>query len=905
MGYQKRILQILTLLFATAMVCAAAVWGISPQKRRMWFGRQEVSAETKEKKRYPSEAEAWKLAGQLPLVCTPVSECYRKEEGQQGLSEELLADLQEYVRRGAYTEALWAYRDESLLIDVEELARLCPDYEELIAAEIERGRLSWDDEEGEKDIVSGIVQIYALESGGEKGAELLISQNQLCGRMQGYYPWIVLQKTEEGYLCGEANVGHDAYGRAKDKTEIAVFAWGEGEEKAYYLLQKMPEGMLWLENLTLRGDWQEKIRESYYLFEGGGRYIAREATRAAWHFFYVNGKAALTPAVKRYIEENAILFAGKLFAFSHTAGNEYTIWGDEEIAVLAKEEEKQIEEALVAYYKDIRGAGFDQYDYRVYYFMKYMVSADYNNDGSAELFFRDEEEKNILLTEENGGFKTQYVNLYEEAEAPASQMWFVEFAGKTVTFAVSMPYGEACPILSAYLIEGAKKTPLLTCQLVFGETVEITAYAPSWGFDFKDCPKLSLLPETQGASFYEEEEIKEEVREISANLQIQSAEAESLLPQEILPFIREGERELIRGNFWQYLEPYQIDTSKDSQAFCARDDWGWLYYHRDFGWAYRWEAHDGSENFLICENYYEMGFYEGTPGVARLCWFRDEGESYREEELVRFSWHDSAFMISYEGRTYCIVADTSLGVTGASGILVIALGEAGEWEGYPIFLTPETEAYEPVSLDCGDTPAVVSDYVEAEYQNMLAACRNGTFYTGLAGDGIPAAAWRDIKNRDAYYNDEGLEWGVSCTYSMWDADNDGEAEYLAAYCDYDRNAYKDTYYPRPTVEYVMYGYRDGKFVEFLLDTLEEDGAFAENDGCSYAWDLGEGCTVRRYPQQLWFEELDGVTYFFTLELLGPTHSYLLRARVIKEGAVEETGAWMLCAPIVESVGARF
>lgn len=874
MDIKKRILRIAVILFTTAALCAFGMWENS---------RQKISADTKEKKLYPSEAEAKELAGALPLVCTPVSECYQKEEGQQGLSEELLADLQEYVRREAYAEALSAYRDESLLIDVEELLRLCPDYEELIAAEIENGRLSWDDEGGEKDILSGIVQIYALESDGEKGTELLISQNQLCGRFQGYYPWIVLQKTEEGYLCGEANVGHDTYGRAKDKTEIAVFAWGAGEEKAYYLLQKMPKGMFWLENLTLCGDWQEKIREtssqSYYLFEGGGRYIAEEATIAVPYFFYVDDQTSLATAVKKYIEENVTLFAGKLFAFSRTYGNECTIWGDEEITDLTKEEEKQIEAALVTYYRDIRGASFDQYDYRVYYFMKYIVSADYNNDGIEELFFRDEEEKNILLTEENGGFRTQYVNLYGEAEAPASQMWFVEFDDKTVTFEVAMPYGEAYPILSAYLIEGEHRTPLVTCQLVYGETVEIMAYALSYGFDFKDCPRLSLLPKMQSSGFYEEEEIKAEVREQCANLSIQ--------------------------NLWQYLEPYQIDTSKDSQAFCARDDWGWLYYHRDFWWAYRWEAHDGSENFLICEDYYEMGFYEGTPGVARLCWFRDDGESRREEELVRFSWHDSTFMISYEGRTYCIVADTSLGVTGDSGIYVIALGEAGEWEEYDVFLTPQTDAYELISLACGDIPVVVSDYVEAEYDTMLSACRSGEFYTGLGGDGIPAAAWRDIKNRDAYYNDIGFGGVPQCTYRMWDADNDGEAEYLAAYCDYDRNAYKDTYYPRPTVEYVMYGYRDGKFAELSLDTAEENGAFAEYYGCSYDWDLGEGCIVRRYPQQLWFEELDGVTYFFTMELLSPTHSFLLRARVIKDGAVEEAGAWLLSAPIVESVGARF
>ena len=150
MGYRKRILQIFALLFATATVCAAALWGRSPQKRQMWFARQEMSM-------YPSEAEARELAGQLPLVCTPVSECYQKEEGQQGLSEELLADLQAYVKRGRIREALWTYRDASLLIDVEELARLCPDYEALIGAEIAKGRLSWDDEEGEKDIAGGIV----------------------------------------------------------------------------------------------------------------------------------------------------------------------------------------------------------------------------------------------------------------------------------------------------------------------------------------------------------------------------------------------------------------------------------------------------------------------------------------------------------------------------------------------------------------------------------------------------------------------------------------------------------------------------------------------------------------------------------------------------------------------------
>ena len=54
-----------------------------------------VSGKERENRLYPSEAEALETAEILPTVCTPVSECYRKEGGERGFSEEMLADLQQ------------------------------------------------------------------------------------------------------------------------------------------------------------------------------------------------------------------------------------------------------------------------------------------------------------------------------------------------------------------------------------------------------------------------------------------------------------------------------------------------------------------------------------------------------------------------------------------------------------------------------------------------------------------------------------------------------------------------------------------------------------------------------------------------------------------------------------------
>lgn len=104
-----------------------------------------------------------------------------------------------------------------------------------------------------------------------------------------------------------------------------------------------------------------------------------------------------------------------------------------------------------------------------------------------------------------------------------------------------------------------------------------------------------------------------------------------------------------------------------------------------------------------------------------------------------------------------------------------------------------------------------------------------------------------------------------------------------------------SYHQTFMVEYGMYGYRDGAFVEFdMQDILNGYGTYSRTaERGAYS--------VSCYPLQIWFEEIDGVMYLFTLDLLSPTGDYLLRACVIREGTAEEVGVWLLHAAMLENI----
>ena len=161
--WRKHILRMAAVLPVIAVLCMSGIHANAE--------KSNLSADVRkqEDRFYPSEEEAGRLAETLPILCTPVEATYQKNEDGPGFSEELLADLQEYVRRGELAEAIDAYRDETLLINVEELRLLCPDYESLLA--------EWMKEQQgieikAEDVTDKIRQIYAL--GQDDGEEPLL-----------------------------------------------------------------------------------------------------------------------------------------------------------------------------------------------------------------------------------------------------------------------------------------------------------------------------------------------------------------------------------------------------------------------------------------------------------------------------------------------------------------------------------------------------------------------------------------------------------------------------------------------------------------------------------------------------------------------------------------------------------
>lgn len=851
MHRKKRFVQAVVVCIAGVVLYTFGVWKDS--RREMFTGEKEKCV-------YPTKTEAAERAKEEPLLCVPVREAYTPKE-ETGIAEGLLAELQEYVRRGEQSEVIAAYRDETILLDVEEMLALCPEYEKLIAEGEERGSIDLCGQNALQDID----KIYQLSSDREDGNTLLIQYAGYEEASPDEAFGIFLGETDTGYQAGSVRLGAGGADRWCSEAGCGVtvvFAWEEDGEKEYYLLEMLTKGALYVRRLVLQEDWEEKLESGVDgFFDGDIRYIRQETTRAVPDFYYLNRKSRLLPVVKEYVEANMACFADKLYGWDGIVYRDLTIWGDEEQAVFTEEEKKQIEEAL---------------DKRIYSLR--IVGADYDNDGEAELFLREKGEEVRLLFWEDGIWKTKPARLY--GEEPAAQMWFVECAGKTVTFAITLPYGEAYPLLSAYLIEEGQKTLLLTCQLVYGDTVEIGgSRSMREGFGYQDmygfCKKVPLAERRQVLPW---EALMEEMETVCGEAGITPVWEEQPFSESFLSFIRQSYGSVLAGRakFWQGMEPYEIDRKEDRENLLryAGEENAWM--SELCVWAYRYTTRDGADAFLAD---IDSG---GTLGVCTLAWFWAGEEGTQYVELADYYRGDYSGVVQYEGQIYGIITDYDFGTKNLRGVHILPLNEEGEWEHYYLSLTPDVEGYRLLCL-YGGQEAALAEYVDAVYKEVIAASMEEDIFTGTGENAaITAELRRSIKNKNIY--------AFENHYQIIDADNDGEREVV-----HTEYFLPSSYHQSFSIEYYMYGYRDGKFAEFdMRDIL---------DGCDAYNRTEEGSSYRIscYPVQLWFEEIDGVTYLFTLDLLSPTSHYLLRAYVIRDGAVEDAGVWMLRAAIMENI----
>lgn len=835
-------------------------------------GEQARTGETKEKRRYLSFAEMQAYTAAQSAGIMPVNECYVKRDYEMGLDEGILADLQEYVLQRDFDGALAAYCEEELLIDSAELLAICPEFEQLMEEWAAENNPLYTDYYTDTD---NIYQIYALDLDEEEGKEILFWYESSS-------TIFLLHRAEAGYyvtLAGiDTGVGYDIYG-ARDARQMVIFSGGEN---TYYLLADHPADPdssrsvlpgLVLERFRLRDDGR---------FAYEYRLIVQDRAAMAARCLYADNRNILTYCVREYIEENVALFGYKL-------QEEETIWGDEEMPQLAREEQKKI---VQSQRKDF--SSYEEENLLNWYIRDYVVCADYDNDGSKELFWRDRTGRNKLLVEQESGYEAEYVNLYGGGSCPVNQMWFVEFSGKTVTFEITELYGEDYPVLSAYLIEEDGRVPIVTCQLVYQEEVVIELQRGFYGRnDFgvrKVLPLFEGLEEAEeAANVWWTENLAEQVEESKGEFSVTYMQEETPLPEGLLSLVRQEYTRILSGEVEREscLEPYMLDTKDDREAFLQYESWNpslepyWMWisdgetYPEELCyWAYRWAASDGTVNYLVSED------CDGTFGAVRLEWYRDEGAGMEHKDnLCMYFRGDSSCMIAYEGKVYCVSTAYDFGTKMLTGMDIVALGEAGEWEHYSLSLSVDAEKSSVKLLYGEKLPDAVLAYVEEVYGEVLSACAEYRIYRGRDAKGeIPRDAARMLKNLGEHFDYYADSEDVS-PYIAADVDNDGAAEYFRTYYYYP-SSYHGIFY----LVCSMYGYRGGEFVEIPFAGILEDLAPQR----SFLW-------------QMWFEEFDGVTYLFTVEGLPNSQNSLLRVRLIKDGGIKDAGVFMLQVKLTEKI----
>ena len=374
---------------------------------------------------------------------------------------------------------------------------------------------------------------------------------------------------------------------------------------------------------------------------------------------------------------------------------------------------------------------------------------------------------------------------------------------------------------------------------------------------------LAVLSREEQEMFYES--LKPQIQRAGEETGIVYAQETAPFSESVLAFIRQcAVYSLQKRRLFSYLEPYRIDSEKGRERFLQLAGEEYFREAESCDEVYYYVDGDGNENFLVGE------YLGGSLGIVTLAWYKDEGEGlYRKESLVDYYLSDCGLPVQFEGQVFWIVQNHDFQTSRFLGLHVIAQTDAGDWAHYYFSYAPKAEDYEVTALYAKETCATLSSYVEDIYKEVVAACEERRIYEGKTEK----------------------KAAPDSLFSMADVDNDGEQEYFGASYDYTSN-----YYRTITLEYGIYDYRNENYVELSIDDLVYNYEyFIENEEKEFP-NIIDGLLL-----QLWFEEVDGVTYLFTVELLSPGISYLLHARIIRDGSAEEAGVWLLNAALCEQI----
>lgn len=813
---KKRIFSIIAVVMVLGILYFVAKEDSILQRNR------EVFCWEKKRLTFPILLERNEIAANEPVTLQDIPAIYEGEVDEIPL--DILQDLQQYVLEKDFEGALATYGDNSLCVDIETFAEICPDYNKLYS------EYTYKDISDKEEIAADF--IYKVELDGIEGDEFLVFYQSYSG---DYMNVNYLRDNGNGF-----EIEHRyAYGGATG--EFVMFLREEEGKEVYYKLEYFDKNTDEIVGLDLtRYEVEENEKTEGYYIQMESQTIEPLEVGIQPHFTYLNDRNRYAYDAKEYIEENLwMLFACKEYS-------RYW-WGDEEEVELPYDG-SMIEELEVVLENKYRDRG--------------VIRVDYDNDGTKEWFDRTGMYQNRLISvDDSGNFVAEslqlgnFFGIYE-----ADRMWFVQTRDKIVTYQL-VNDGEH-ELIEAYLVEGGVKTPLLTCQVGYMNEIGLSGTAEWWYYIAPLSEDLSNLAAEDKEWFADT--CAQNIAELRQENKVKPYEGEVPFDAGLYNMLLEDGCLLLEGETPQALPTYHIDTKADTERFSAQlseEEARWLSYK----WAYLWYTEDGIENYLVYD------YVSGNTDIYMLEWYQKTEEGMEYKQRIDFGNYDGyADLLWYEGKLFYVgeIIPYELGQTKGWNITVFEGN--GSWSNYTVYY--EAEDYEFISV-YEEEGAGICNWVQENSQNLLSKIRfqEVSLFDWQEPELTPEES-HVFKNLLGGYNTD-LE-----KYFMADINHDGLEEYMILWECYVGDAIGTSY-----VEWNIHGRTDNEFRKLTLSELTRSSV------------------TGMHNILIDFAEFDGETCMLTVEQIYNSHDYLVRARVIKDGEIEQKGVWLFRAELQELI----
>ena len=623
--------------------------------------------------------------------------------------------------------------------------------------------------------------------------------------------------------------------------EFVLFRNEEESGNIYYKLMANDSNTDQVSALSLtRYEVREDENAGVYHMQTESRTIKELEVGIQPYVTYLDYKNQYAYDAKTYIENNLWMLL---------VCREYSRywWGDEEdvISLYGDYWVEELKEALDNTYRD-HG----------------IVRADYDNDGEPEWFDRTGEFQNRLITVDDMGnysVKMVYPGSFYGAY-DAERMWFINLRDKIITF--QLVNNGKQEWIEAYLVEEEVSIPLLTCQIGYTYEIGLSGTSEWWYSGVPLTEDWDILVAKDKDWFLKN--CAQRVEDLRMDNSIEAYTGEIPYDEAFHKLLQEDGYRLIEGEAPQALPAYHIDTKTDTERFAAQlsEEEARLLSYK---WAYLWYAEDGTENYLV------YAYVSGNTDSYMLEWYQRTENGMEFKQRVDFgNYNGYADLLWYKGQLIYVAEMIPFGLGQTKGFNITVFEDDCSWSAYTLYY--EAEEYEVISV-YEEEGTGICNWMQENSQNLLQKieCREVSLFDWQEPE-LTVQESYIFKNLLGGYNTD-LD-----KYLVADINHDGTNEYMVLGKYYVGDAIGTSY-----EGWKIYGGTEKAFKYLTLSALTHSSV------------------PGMYNSLIDYAEFDTELCMLTVEVVHNSHDYLVRARVIKDGEIEQKGVWLFRAALKEEI----